>query len=757
MQLIKKVFLFFWARVYSLAAAFVIAGGWMWYHGNKHHLVRLVITTFCLAVGTFVAYQIGEWFYGFLVRHFRRHPFWQKDFRGFLDRIFFIFSLLFVVFLSRNELVSIIYVSLVLFVLFWRLQTYIARHPAPDLWLVVNKQIFALAYFVFIVQAALQYAAYHYYILDSNIKFFNIVLFRSAAMTGFWLLGFAVASTLYWRLQGFFRYVAVTLWGLFFSLTMALWAVNIGILYYSGLYFSPVVIDHATGAGSVAGNRIAYVLAIIFLAVLTAFIWLLRSVFKAHGRTQGRYWHYYNAVIALMAFGAIFGLSSFKNTPEHQVVRSFYNHYFGTETKVELPLALQEKLERFGLVYDLGAFKVSHHPTVFSTSTPVQKLLPEKFLAKKPNIVIFYLESYSARLTEVYNPGRFPGLTPGLVAFAADPGTTVFRNFYNASTPTITGTLSQMCSFLPPTGHNEIQNDRKLQNHHLLCFPEILKKNAGYKHTAYVTAVDKEYANKEGIFTSAGVDKVYGTDELKKYIAGEPLSWGYSDHQLFPATWNFIEAAPQPFLMMLATVDTHPPFNLAQDVVPYGDGKQDVLNSFHTTDNAFRKFWEQFKESPLYENTIVVAVADHAIFPAALTKDLFPAEAKTLSYYDENAFLMYVPDSVLPKEVTTYSSGIDVTPTLLHMLDINVPNSFEGHSIFDDRTLYPNLLGMHELGLYINQSVVGKRKIDYDIPDELDCPEQLSVSSTAPLTLCEFAQFYKWKRQMFEEGRLWEK
>ncbi len=749
--------MFFWARVYSLAAAFIIAGGWMWYHGNKHYHLRLVIITFLLAVGIFIAYQLGEWLYGYLVRRFDRHPFWQQEFRGFLDRIFFILSLLFVVFLSRSELVSLIYVSLVLLVLFWRLHTYIAKHPAPELWLIVNKQVFALAYFIFIVQAVCQYAAYHYYILDSNIKFFNIVLFRSAAMTGFWLLGFAVASTLYWRLKGLVRYAAVALWGTLFSIVMAVWTVNIGILYYSGLYFSPVVIDHVEGAGSVAENNLTYILAAVFLATLVAFIWLLRSVYQAHARTAGKYWHYYNAVIVLMALGAIFGLSSFKNTPEHKIVESFYDRYFGTEVHVDLPPALQQKLERFGLFYDLNNFKVSHHETVFSASS-TQQFLPDRLVANKPNIVIFYLEGYSARLTDVYDPNKFPGLTPGLDAFAADPHTTVFSNYYNASTPTITGTLSQMCSFLPPTGHNEIQNDRKLQNHHLLCFPDILKKDGGYKYAAYVTAVDKEYANKEGIFTSAGVDKVFGTSELKKYISGEPLSWGYSDHQLFPAVWNFMQTAPQPFLMMLATVDTHPPFNLSQDIVPYGNGKDDVLNSFRTTDDAFQKFWEEFKTSPFYQNTIVVAVADHAIFPAALTKDLFPAEAKTLSYYDQNTFLMYVPDGKLPKKVDTYSSGIDVTPTLLQILNLNVPNSFEGHSIFDDRSKYPNLVGMHELGLFINQQVPGdKRKTDYDIPDDLDCPAELNVSSTAPLTLCEFAQFYKWKRQMFEEGRLWEK
>jgi phosphoglycerol transferase MdoB-like AlkP superfamily enzyme len=210
---------------------------------------------------------------------------------------------------------------------------------------------------------------------------------------------------------------------------------------------------------------------------------------------------------------------------------------------------------------------------------------------------------------------------------------------------------------------------------------------------------------------------------------------------------------------MLATVDTHPPFNLAKDAVNYQDGRQPILNMFHTTDDAFGKFWQQFKQSPFYDNTILITVADHAVFPAAITRDLFPDDAGKLTYYDENIFLMYIPDSVLPKEVSTYASGLDFTPTLLQILNINIPNSFEGHSIFDDRKKFPNLLGMHELGLYINQvkNSGGKRAVDYNVPSEITCAANYMASSTSDLTLCDYLEFYKWKRQMFEEGRFWKK
>jgi len=62
-------------------------------------------------------------------------------------------------------------------------------------------------------------------------------------------------------------------------------------------------------------------------------------------------------------------------------------------------------------------------------------------------------------------------------------------------------------------------------------------------------------------------------------------------------------------LILLSTVDTHPPFNLAKDVRPYQDGKNLLLNSVHTTDDAFKIFWEKFKASEFYRDTIVVAIA----------------------------------------------------------------------------------------------------------------------------------------------------
>lgn len=736
------------------AGSAVVGYGWGSYHFVKHTSLYPVKIA-ALTGAAICAFVVVKKLYQHFVERRRADFFWREVVYARLAELWFVGSLGFGIFLFRVEWGSLIFVALWSLVLFWVTRSIIRQHPVAQPWLTTHTQWFALAFCIGVIQMVWQFAAYHYYILDSNIKFFNIVLFRSVGMTFFWLglLSFLwLASS---RARAMLRPAGVSLWFVLFALYTVVWAVNIGVLYFSGLHLSPIAVQHSEGAAGVIWNVLSYLLVVQCVVVVSVIFLLLRRLVKNETATTTFFYRRYSAVVVMAALMLFVTLTSFRNTPEMVVMRAFYDFYFSKKIPVALDPIVQKKLEKFGLHYDTDAFFINQREQIFTPTTT--RFLPAKFSENSPNIVIIFLESFSARLSGVYNPAM-KNVTPKFDAFATDPDVTIFKKYYNASTPTITGTLAQLCSFLPPTGHNEIQNERKVQSHKLLCLPEVLKRYAGYKYAAYLTAVDKTYAHKDGIFGSMGVDDVLGTAELAKKISGEPLSWGYSDHQLFPAMMTMMRDLPQPFLMMLATVDTHPPYNLPKDAVNFGDGSQPVLNMFHTTDDAFGIFWDDFKKSSLAENTIVIAVADHAIFPAALTKDVFPDDAGKLTYYDENFLAVYIPDTVLPKTIDRYGSGIDFAPTVLQLLNVNVANSFEGYSLFGDRERYPNLLGMHELGLYTNQiTQKGVRRTDYNVPSEIRCDSSYQASSTPDFTLCDYLHFYSWKRQMFEEGRFWKK
>ncbi|MBU0546418.1 LTA synthase family protein, partial [Patescibacteria group bacterium] len=646
-----------------MIGSFFIASGWNWYHLAKRPHWRFALITLGMTAGLVVGFIVFKKAYRFAVRRWKRHAFWQTDFFAALDSLFFIFSLNFLVFFSRVEILSLFIVSITIALFFLRLHKFLAKHPNSSEWQGVNKMIFVLFYFLFLLNNLLQYVGYNFYILDPNARFYNIVLFRSFSMTMFWLLGFAVSGFLILHIKSFLKYFFVALWSALHLSVLFLWVVNVGVLYFSGLYFSPVALEHAEGGGGVMWNWLTYLLFACYLLVLISFIVILKKLIKGYRHFPRRLWNYYNAMIILTALAALIGFGSFRTTPEYTIIKNFYQYYRGQTPTVSLAPEILVKLKKFGLEYDLNKFNIAQKSQAYNKEL---NALPKNLQVNKPNVVIIFWESLSSRLTSVYG-NQYQEVTPGLEAMASDPHTTVIKKYFNASTPTVTGLLAQLCSFLPPTGHEEFERARMLKHVYLYCLPEILKDN-GYANTSYITAVDKKFANKGELLASMGTDDFFGTQELAEYIHEEPLAWGYSDHQMFPMIKEVSKKAAQPYLIMLSTVDSHPPFNIAKDEVPYQDGKNAVLNSMHTTDDAFAKFWEDFRNSPEYDNTIVIVAADHAIFPAAYSKEMLKNAEEKMTFYDENAFMIYVPNGNLPKEVDIYSSSIDFTPTVLQVL-----------------------------------------------------------------------------------------
>ncbi len=613
-----------------------------------------------------------------------------------------------------------------------------------------------IALFLYTIFAVFQYVTYSYYIFEESRRHPHIVILRTLGVWAIWLtvyLGFSTLPTSFRRL----RAVLSTIWycGVVFLLIFVFG--DSILLYYSGLHVNPTVLEHMRGAGTVIVGALTHPIVLLVLSGIFVIAFLLRYFFRSAFAHPLRRIFFYIAAISTVLFWH-WG-NFFHTLPERLIFRSFIQDNIFHE-ELNLSPAVARKLERFGILYSLNDFYLVNKPFIFSSST--QSLLPDTFFEKRPNILIVFLESFSARVSSVYNRD-FPGLTPGLDVLSQNKNTTVFHNMYNASTPTATGLMSLLCSFYPPTSHLEIEHHGSLSGHRLQCLPDVLKEFGGYGYAGYITTVDKTYAYKDRMFGNMGVDEVFGTKEMGEYIHEKPRSWGFSDHQIFPAFYQkaleLHDRLRDPFVLMLSTIDSHPPYTFPVDGVRYDDQKENVFDTFHSTDDAFLSFWNEFINGPLAENTMVVVVADHAAFPSEPLKEVFP-ELEEISYYDEIVFLAYVPDTILPRRVDTRASGVDFAPTLLHILDINIPNSFEGYSIFDQRTKYPSLLGIHDLGLYVNEVATSTQSFDwlqYGVPALLGCSalDESTIDVTAPLTLCELDHFYRWKKTQFQQGRFW--
>lgn len=747
-----------WVWVFIIGGALYVSFGWNWHYFEHTISSRIFFQTVLLWLTFVVGYIATCRLYFAVVRHFSFLAIWWKKNLPFWGDIFFIFgTTLGTVYFISNHLIrhSFIVVwtlfTLLLFYLFLRF------HPTFKFsyrWLFLLCE---LVLSIFSYELITQYLLYRYSFIDPAFSSWRHAVYpRSIAMTSFWIGVFFLTYVLMRFLPKRIHTLLPYVWLLIFLAGIFLQGVNLGIAYYSGLYFSPTALDHVSGSWKIVMNQTTYLLFFMWCIFVVIFFLLFRRSNQEQFQKyrQGKRMRY--VIFMLLSWGILVLVGAWRSTPEYMVAQSFYDRYISKIQKdYNIHPELLKKLERFGLHYNTENFFVARKERVFEQP---RNLLPKKLKEAKPNIVLIFWESFSAQLSEVYNP-QLTGVTPGAMRMAQDPNTTIFYNFYNASTPTVTGILAALCSFLPPIGHEEIRKQEDLRRINLSCLPEVLR-NFGWKKSIYITAVEKDFSNKDTLLLGMGIDTVYGTSELKDFISGKPLSWGYSDHQMLPVVWDMMKKnINEPFFIILSTVDTHPPYTQTQDMVSYGDGTIPLLNAFHTTDDAFRIFWEKFIKSEFYQNTIVVVIGDHAVFPSIFVENVLKLDkAEKLNYYDKNFFTLYIPESLLPKEVKIYSSSLDFAPTLLHILDINVPNIFEGHSIFESRSQYPSLIGMHEFGLYTNEQLDdGKRKVSYFIPSGLSCNPLQAVVTQSPLTPCELWQFYQWKRSLFHQGRLFNK
>lgn len=629
------------------------------------------------------------------------------------------------------------------------------------------------AVLIFILITVFTYLArksfYDYYLTRDVGNVSSLLVSQTFFVSLFWASSLSLALLFYLTVKRRIKLALVIIWALAFLVNIVFWFANLKFVYFAGVEINPFLTSQAEGSGGMIINVIKGPLVFIVVFYALAVGVLLRWLVLCLKKTRRNVWLF--SLLSLVGL-AVLPWTPFKNFQEYIVPSNFLAYYYGptpsgSSASEEGNLGFIQKLKRFGIEYNFNRPDVLYHERVYD---PAQApVMDSELIRSKPNILIVLLESFSNDVTSIYNP-NLPGLTPNLEKMANHPNTTIFRNYYNAATPTITGLIAQLCSFIPPTGNEEMKKGGLLVEHQLLCLPEILKKN-GYNDIFYLHAVEKSFANKDKILQNAGLDydRIYGKDEitslvkefqLQNSVGLKPLSWGYSDHQLYPVFEKLIESTTQkPFLGMMTTIDTHIPYVNSKDIIPYPNPRANTgLNAFYTADDAFGKFWDYFLESDLKNNTILIAVADHAAFPALYTdmKDLFDG-AKNKTFFDKTIFMVYIPDSTLPKYVDTLSSSIDLTPTLLHVLGINPPNFFEGHSIFFDRELYPNVLGVNEFTLYINQlDGNGERKISYDDPRFMAKNKNKDEESEL-FTLTDFLSYYEWKRQVIKQGRFWKK
>jgi len=312
------------------------------------------------------------------------------------------------------------------------------------------------------------------------------------------------------------------------------------------------------------------------------------------------------------------------------------------------------------------------------------------------NVIVFFVESYSARNLSVYNK-RLSDITPNLDEFAKSA--MVVKKYYNHTAATYRGIQGQLCSMFPYCGgsdgwdHDSCRG--KLTSTKLHSVPEVLRP-LGYTSTFIGSENEESGGLDEMTKDLLMFDSVFCQEKILAMI-GQTEPKGHSktvsDHQMMEAVISFLKrnTPSKKFFLAGYNLGTHAWFDVPEGEMKYKDGKNAIYNVVHNYDGAFGKFWKYFKASPYYDNTIVILTADHC-YPPVDEFVSIAGEDYNPYFVDRIPFIVYDPFHKLPSHYEPgIRTSIDFAPTLLHLLGYNhVSNHFLGRSIFDESSKSPD-------------------------------------------------------------------
>lgn len=323
----------------------------------------------------------------------------------------------------------------------------------------------------------------------------------------------------------------------------------------------------------------------------------------------------------------------------------------------------------------------------------------------RPNVIFIQLESFMARAME--SIGEWPNIEINLNRMGEEG--ILFRNFYANSFRTDRGQLALMSGFPAQPTTSAMKYPRVTAS--MPAFTEDLK-HEGYQLKFYYGG-DINFTNLHSYLNSHGFsDKGIICDaDFPRAVQGK---WGAPDHLLFQKAFADLKArdvksraissadslspvtsdtslspsSSEPFLYYMVTSSSHEPFDVPFYRLP---GKE--ANALAYADSCLGAFVDSLRTLPLWDNTLIIMVADHTLhYPKNLDNQ------EPLRYHIP---CVWVGGALLePKVVDTYACQSDLSATLLSQLHLSHSDYVFSKDIFNPNAphfaffTFPDLFGL---------------------------------------------------------------
>lgn len=409
-------------------------------------------------------------------------------------------------------------------------------------------------------------------------------------------------------------------------------------------------------------------LAWVLLSVLTYFLlaWPMilsgrKSVRNTGSRSRKKRLWVVKVLLFVLLCGAEFamirGLRIWPNTPGRVFYSkiTYYNHaalnpvfnLFYTLTKKEDDYRQFDAFDEEELARLMeGLFPTSADSTEILLNT------------QRPNVLVIVLEGFGSCFVEGLG-GDVKEV--GLNISRLLPDAICFTNCYCGSFRTDRGIVCSISGYLGQPTTSIMRYAHKIKN--LPGLPKTLKQY-GYQ-TQALYGGDISFFNMSEYFITSGHDRLVSQDNFP--AADRSTKWGVPDHVAFQWLFEDIQQKHQqqqePWYTTFLTISSHNPFD-----VPYHrlssstDINDDAVkfNAFAYTDSCYGDFIDRLRETPAWDNLLVVTVADHGFNWRPMNSPDFP----------RIPFLMMGGAVREPKRIETLMSQTDLPAIVLGQMGI---------------------------------------------------------------------------------------
>lgn len=314
---------------------------------------------------------------------------------------------------------------------------------------------------------------------------------------------------------------------------------------------------------------------------------------------------------------------------------------------------------------------------------PVQFSTAREILPDGTNLVVIILESFGNEFVGEYS--KKESYTPFLDSLIKE--SLSFEYAYANGKKSIEAVPAIIASI--PSLMDNPYISSPYANNKIESLASILKKN-GYS-TAFYHGATNGSMRFDSFAAQAGYEKYFGRFEYNN-DAHFDRTWGILDEYFNPWTARKLSELKQPFFGTLFTLSSHHPYYIpAHMKSQVKKGPQPICASISYGDIALKRFFDEAKKQPWYENTLFVLCADHT-------------PASTTEHYNQRSMMYRIPivfyhpsHKLGKKRENMVFQQLDIMPTALELLNIETKIYSFGRSYYDKgpREAFAYLEGSH--------------------------------------------------------------